>query len=454
MGIVQWQTLKEMPPHLVTIIPNATPFMGIDVPQPNNIYRTDYTMWLSMVAGKTSNTNISGDSEFWHSHYYKLYAEGLPYEKLAELTGCNQEFYKRWMDHPAFDDYWKSQNPTPEDYQKFNIPVLSTTGYFDGSKAGTLHHYFQHMKYGSEEAKRKHYLIVGPWSHAGTKVPSKELGGLEFGDNYAIYPNMRRAYLEWFDWIIKGKEKPAFLKKRVGCFVMNANEWQYTDTIEEQSNAVDRWYLSSEDGGAQDALDSGSLVSEPSMGDQEPDVYEYDPLDVMSWEEFKSSVDDPAPYLSQRLAFEEDKLVYHSRPLPNELRIAGYVKAKLHLELNVPDTDIQVTLFEIRPDGKSIYLTQGRMRARYRTSLSKPELIVPGEINLYDFNILDYFTRKLEKGSRIRLVVGPVNTPLFQKNYNSGGNVSKESAKDARTAVVKLHHDKAHPSMLELPVKR
>jgi putative CocE/NonD family hydrolase len=453
-GTVQWQTLKEMPPHLTTIIPSAAPFMGIDVPQPNNIYKTDYTMWLSMVAGKTPNVNIYGDSEFWHSHYYRLYAEGLPYEKLAEITGFNQEFYARWMAHPSFDEYWKAMNPAPEDYQRFNIPILSITGYFDGSKAGTLHHYFQHMQYGSEEAKQVHYLIVGPWNHAGTKRPTKIVGGLEFGDKYAVYPNMRRMYLEWFNWIIKGKERPGFLKKRVSCFVMNANKWLYEDRVEDQSSAVDRWYLASEDGRAQDVLDSGSLVSEPPDRDQKPDIFEYDPLKIMSRKDFMKSVRDPAPYLSHRMAVEEDCLVYHSPPLMDELLVAGYSGVKLHIELNVSDTDIQVGLFEIRPDGTSIYLAQGWIRARYRNSISNSELVTPGDINLYDFKILDFFVRKLEKGSRLRLVVGPVNTPLAQKNYNSGGIVSKESADDARKAVIKLHHDKTHPSRLELPVKK
>ena len=180
----------------------------------------------------------------------------------------------------------------------------------------------------------------------------------------------------------------------------------------------------------------------------------YDPLKIMSRAEFVKSVRDPAPLLSQRMAFAEDNLVYHSPPLQDEIRIAGYIKVRLHIELNVPDTDIQVGLFEIRPDGTSIQMAQGWIRARYRNSLSKPQLVVPGEINLYDFNILDYFVRRLERGSRLRLVVSPVNTPLAQKNYNSGGVISKESAKDACTAIVKLHHDKNHPSVLELPVKR
>ena len=45
-----------------------------------------------------------------------------------------------------------------------------------------------------------------------------------------------------------------------------------------------------------------------------------------------------------------------------------------------------------------------------------------------------------------------MNTPSAEKNYNSGGVVAKETAKDARTAHVQLLHDAEHPSALELPV--
>ena len=31
-------------------------------------------------------------------------------------------------------------------------------------------------------AREKHYLIIGPWDHPGTRTPAKEVGGLTFGD--------------------------------------------------------------------------------------------------------------------------------------------------------------------------------------------------------------------------------------------------------------------------------
>jgi predicted acyl esterase len=62
------------------------------------------------------------------------------------------------------------------------------------------------------------------------------------------------------------------------------------------------------------------------------------------------------------------------------------------------------------------------------------------------------FSRRISKGSRLRLVISSPNTPGVEKNYNSGGVVADETAKDARTAHVTLYHDAAHPSALEIPV--
>jgi hypothetical protein len=45
-----------------------------------------------------------------------------------------------------------------------------------------------------------------------------------------------------------------------------------------------------------------------------------------------------------------------------------------------------------------------------------------------------------------------VNSPAQQRNYNSGGVVADETAQDARTVTVTLHHDATHRSELLLPL--
>ena len=120
--------------------------------------------------------------------------------------------------------------------------------------------------------------------------------------------------------------------------------------------------------------------------------------------------------------------------------------------MDVPDTDFAVNVYEIKPDGESVFLTGAQMRARYRESPYAEKLVKTGEINRYDFDAFNFFSRRVAKGSRLRLIVSSPNLPLLQKNYNSGGTVAAESKKDARTAHITLYHDAEHPSFLELPI--
>jgi predicted acyl esterase len=124
------------------------------------------------------------------------------------------------------------------------------------------------------------------------------------------------------------------------------------------------------------------------------------------------------------------------------------------MSMDVPDTDFSANLYEIMPDGRSIQLTGDLLRARYRESSSTEKLVKPGEINRYEFSAFTFFSRRIAKGSRLRLVLNSPNSIYQEKNYNSGGVVAEESGKDARTAHITVYHDNDHPSSLELPLVR
>jgi len=448
-GMVQWQTLRYLPPSLKTIVPTASAHPGIDAPWPNNIYTSYFARWLGFVTGKTRNANLFGDQEYWSEKFYRMHREYFPFSSLAEISGIPPEIFKRWLEHPAYDEFWEAMSPQEQDYRNFHIPILTITGYFDGDQPGALAYYFKHMEFGSEEGKEKHYLLIGPYDHAGTRDPQKKLGGLEFGDNSLL--DMHKLHLDWFDWVFKGKARPEILKKRVCYYLMGENEWKHVDKIEEISNKTMIFYLSSEEGQANDVFHSGRLELAPPRGAQKPDSYTYDPLKIMPREKYFRK--NPEYLIDHSAAFEEDILIYHSTPLEKEIEVAGYMTFKAYLKLDVQDTDFQVSVFEIKPDGRCVFLGSDMMRARYRKSFSKEELVKPGEIELYEFKRFYFTARKLEKGSRLRLVMGPINSPEFGKNYNSGGKVAEETRKEARKATVSLYHDKKYPSSLLLPVK-
>ena len=63
-----------------------------------------------------------------------------------------------------------------------DLPILTITGHYDGDQAGALSFYRDHLNRATPAARDRHFLIVGPWDHAGTRTPRKEVGGLTFGD--------------------------------------------------------------------------------------------------------------------------------------------------------------------------------------------------------------------------------------------------------------------------------
>jgi putative CocE/NonD family hydrolase len=147
-------------------------------------------------------------------------------------------------------------------------------------------------------------------------------------------------------------------------------------------------------------------------------------------------------------------LVYHSAPFPKATEITGLVKLVVWISLNVPDTDFSVSLSEVLPNGKVIKLSWDALRARYRESLREEKLIAPGEINQFTFDGFTFFSRRIEKGSRLRIIINCPNTINLEKNYNSGGAVADETDADAQTAQITLHHGAEHPSYLEIPIAR
>jgi len=449
-GFDQWSTAKELPPHLTTIVPAAAAHPGVDFPMQYNLTGPYLMQWLSFTSGNTGNARLFGDSEFWTEKFFELYSRHLAFRELDRLVGNPSPVFQKWLDHPTPDAYYDAMVPSPEQYAKMKFPILTITGAYDGDQPGAMTFYTRHMHYGSPDAVANHFLIFGPWDHAGTRTPRDEVGGLKFGPGSVL--DLNDLHRQWYDWTMKSGAKPEFLKKRVAYYAAGAEEWKYADSIEAIASEHRTLYLES-DGAANDAFHSGYLrAAQPKS--TAADHYAYDPLDIRPGELERKQ--EEKPVLSQRGALNlfGNGVVYHSEPFAEATEITGALKLAIWLAMDVPDTDLEADVYEIQPDGTSIALTSAVQRARYRDSLRQAKPVPPGEAVRYTFDNFTYFSRRIAKGSRLRLVFSCPNSINLTKNYNSGGDVSRETAKDARTAHITLYHDAAHPSALELPVVR
>lgn len=447
-GFDQWATLKEFPPHLATIVPAAAAHPGVDFPAFNNLFASYETQWLTLTSGATPNANLFKDADYWIGRFREMYLGHVPFRELDRVVGNPSPHFQMWLEHPDTTAFWTKLALMPDDYQRIDLPVLTITGHYDGDQPGAMHFYRSHLEHGTPQARERHYLVIGPWDHAGTRTPAKEFGGLKFGD--ASLVDLNQLHKQWYDWTMKGGKKPEFLKQRVAYYVMGAEEWKYAESLEAIRTTVRSLYLGS-DGHANDVFHSGTL-SKAQPGASAPDQYTYDPLDVHPADMERDEVKDYI--VDQRYALNlcSSGLIYHSEPFEVATEITGYIKLVAWMSLDVPDTDFAVDVYEIMPSGMSVLLTQDAMRARYRESLLEAKRVTPGQINRYEFGAFPYFSRRIAQGSRLRLVIRALNSIYWQKNYNSGGDVSAESAQDARIAHVTLFHDVEHPSVLELPV--
>ncbi|OGU14463.1 MAG: hypothetical protein A2X61_14415 [Ignavibacteria bacterium GWB2_35_12] len=449
LGMAQWLAIKENPPALRTAIPVATVCPGIDFPKQNNIFYSYDIQWLVFTYGKTSNAKAFGDEKFWNRIYMEHFLNIIPYNELDLISGVKSNVYQKWLKHPTFDDYYRNILPSKEDFAKINIPLLKITGHFDDDQPGTMYYYRNFMEYGNNDAKNKCYLIIGPWNHGGTRRPAKNYMNMTFGDNSIL--DILKIHLQWFDYTLKNGSLPDFLKNKVACYEMGSDEWKFASKIDDLSNSKKIFYLHSENGKANDIVNSGKLNSD-KPDKEEPDSYIYNPLDT-NYSSFKiENQSTEYAWRSPTEAIYPDRLVYHTPVLKKDLVFTGNAKFITYISADVTDTDFEGILYEVLPDGSCNYLTSTIMRARYRNSLSTEELLKPDEIYKIEFKNFHFTSRKLKKGSRIRLVFGALNSPLFQKNYNSGTDVSFETKKNAKVANIKLYHDKNYPSYLELPV--
>src|SRR5277367_3197692 len=448
-GFDQWTVLKEFPAHLATIVPAAAAHPGVDFPFQYNIFGPYIEQWLSFTSGATSNAMLFGNGAFWGARTREAYDQHLAFNGYDRFVGNPNAVFQKWMKHPIPDEYYDAMVPTPEQYKRIAVPILTITGDYDGDQPGAFTYYKRHMEYGTAEAKANHYLIIGPWDHAGTRTPKRDVAGLKFGEASVL--DLNKLHSEWYDWVMKSGKKPEFLKKRVAYYVVGAGaeNWKYADSLETISNEKRTLYLGS-NGKAESVFQSGTLAEKAGAG-AAADKWIYDPLDTRPGD---TESDNDGGLTSQKAVMElyGNGAVYHSEPFGEATEITGFLKLNVWLAMDVPDTDLEAAVYEILPGGESVYLTGATMRARYRESLRQEKLVTAGKVEKYVFDNFTLFSRRIAKGSRLRLFVHCPNSPGTEKNYNSGGVVALETAKDAKTAHVTLLHDPEHASALELPV--
>jgi hypothetical protein len=445
----QWATVRAAPEHLATIVPSAPCYVGVDYPIRFNIFSTFVVNWLILCWGNTMQRKMMDDNpRFWAEQHLRFLESGLPFKDILGFFGFESKAFPEWLQHPHQDAHWDQANPTPKQLADLAIPVLSLTGQYDGDQPGTLEFYRLHLQH----AKRppEHYLVIGPWDHDGVRRPKSNVVGIQNGPAAAL--DAHKLHRDWYAWTMEGGPRPEFLKKKVAHYVTGTDKWRYADTLAAVTARTEALYLDSAENPS-DPFHSGTMTAQVPARPQ-PDHYIYDPRDLSSprAEAMALGVSVEEPPKEAGKAEEASYLFYHSEPFKEDTEISGIFKLTAWLSLDQPDTDFMLMLFDISDDGSAVYLTQATYRARYREGLRVEKLIDTTEPLRYDFDRFFFVSRRMAKGHRLRLMMGPNHSIYWQKNYNSGKPVAEQTMQDARPVTVKLFHDAAHPSALYVPI--
>jgi putative CocE/NonD family hydrolase len=108
------------------------------------------------------------------------------------LSPSNERWFRDFVDHPLYDDYWKQNGFNFEvAYDKYpGIPVYFLSGWYDLFERGTLHNYMGLASRHKSPTK----LLMGPWVHG---IGPRASGDVDFGPSAAV--DIVAEQQRWFD---------------------------------------------------------------------------------------------------------------------------------------------------------------------------------------------------------------------------------------------------------------
>ena len=154
--------------------------------------------------------------------------------------------------------------------------------------------------------------------------------------------------------------------------------------------------------------------------------------------------------LSFTLLERTDVLTYQTQPLDEKFEITGPISVQLYASSSAPDTDFTAALVDVYPDGYSLLIQEGILRASFRGEMAEPSPIEPHEI--YKF-LIDLWATSytVPAGHSIRVEISSSNFPRFARNLNNGKAFGMSDSVEVAQQVI--YHTDEYPSQLLLPTR-
>jgi predicted acyl esterase len=218
---------------------------------------------------------------------------------------------------------------------------------------------------------------------------------------------------------------------------MGTNQWNSTKSIDDFDKEKLKLYL----GNAKESL----LLSSIKGNDNNFSLLKVDFTDRSDADEILALKYD----VIENKLYNKNNLIFSTNTFEKPFEFSGNFSGKLKFSVNKKDIDIYANLYELLPNGKYFLLSTYLGRASYSKDNKKRQLLTPYKKEVLQIKNNEFVSKKIQKGSKLVLVVGVNKSPLYQINYGTGKDVSEETIADAKEPLeIKWYND----SYIEIPI--
>lgn len=356
---------------------------------------------------------------------------GFPLIESDDRAANDIPFFNDWVTQQPDSAYWRSIDGVNR-AANARSPVLLMAGWSDPFLPTQLQDFASLQNSSDRRVAEESRLIIGPWAHADSIIfPDGSSAGSYRAAS--LVPS-----IPWFDHHLLGMPQDPAFNAPVRLYVMGENVWRDEQAWPLARARYTPFYLHGS-GKANGLQGDGSLLLEVPAKSVK-DTYHYDPANPVPSR--GGAILGPRAGIMKQNDVEtrDDVLVYSTEYLEDDMEVTGPISAMLYVQTSATNTDFTVKLVDVHPNGNAYNISDGILRRSY-TKDSEPVEI---KVELWPTSIL------FKRGHKIRIEISSSNFPRYDRNLNTGGDISKETS--PVVAVQTLHHSLAMPSRIILPV--
>jgi putative CocE/NonD family hydrolase len=437
-AMIQMAAAATGNPHLKAIFPASAPMEMYDaVMYPGGVYNKafgEFFQWSTAFLQSDAITPVDSDRDgAMLAQARRERSRTLPETTRMALEAPFRDSpirgHRIWLENSAL-------YPFIDRINRWGIPVCMTNGWYD---LFTRDMFFW---YANLTVPKR--LIVRPVDHSEVE---KDRSDLDYG------AEARR----WFDRWLKGIDNGIMTEPPIHYRVLGAPQkaaWRTCDAWPPKSTRPVRLHLVGAGKGGAGRGGEGLLSTDPPPAPEAFDSRTVEYTATTGRRSRWSSVNWPHNYPDMH-ANDGKALAYTTPPLGNDVEVTGHPVARLWLATEAPDLDVFVYLEQVDGGGRSVYITEGVLRASHRNLSRAPfdNLGLPFHAHLegdlepipshkpVELTIALLPTSwRFPKGSRMRIAVAFSDADNF------------ETPRMDPPPVVRLLGDRNHPSSVEIPV--